>query len=86
MQQFITITTQGQLSIPINIRKALGFDLARKAILRVIDNKVIIEPASDVLYLKGKLKKYSHKGKNLQRTINKEDSVIANYIGEKHKP
>lgn len=52
----VSITSQGQLSLPAKIRKQLGFSRNNKAIISVKNGKVTIEPVIDVLSLKGSLK------------------------------
>jgi len=52
----VTITSQGQLSLPIKIRRELGFEKTRKVLVSVQDKKVILEPVKDFLDLKGSLK------------------------------
>lgn len=52
----VTITSQGQISIPAKIRRQLGLDKTKKALLTVEENRVIIEPVKDLLELAGSLK------------------------------
>lgn len=52
----VSITKQGQISIPAKIRRQLGLDKTKRAIVSTEDNKVIIEPVKDFLELKGSLK------------------------------
>lgn len=56
MSYTVTITSQGQLSLPAKIRKDYGFSKTRKAILSVHDGKVILEPVKDLLELGGSIK------------------------------
>ena len=56
MTYFITITSQGQLSIPASIRKQLSLDKVKKATLEMRDNKIIIEPIKDIIALRGVFK------------------------------
>ena len=52
----VSVTSQGQLSIPAQIRKQLGFFKTHKALVTVVDGKVVIEPVKDLLTLKGSLR------------------------------
>lgn len=52
----VSITSQGQISLPAKIREEFGFKKASKAIISVQGGKVIIEPVGDLLSLKGSLK------------------------------
>lgn len=53
MTYFVTITSQGQLSIPAKVRRRIGFGKTNKAMLRVLDDRIEISPATDILSLKG---------------------------------
>lgn len=53
MTYTVSITSQGQFTIPIDIRRALGLQKASKAIARVEEGKMIVEPERDILALRG---------------------------------
>ena len=52
----VSITSQGQISLPAQIRRDLGLSKTRKAFVSVRDGVVIVEPVQDMLSLKGSLK------------------------------
>ena len=52
----VSITSQGQVSIPAPIRRKLGLNGSKKALLLERGGKVVIEPIVDLLTLKGSLK------------------------------
>lgn len=52
----VSITSQGQVSIPVAVRRLLGLNISQKANLYVEDGKAIFEPVPDFLSLKGSLK------------------------------
>ena len=52
----VSITSQGQVSIPIQLRRKLNLEKNRKAIVTEENGKVIIEPVKDFLELAGSLK------------------------------
>lgn len=52
----VTITSQGQISIPAKLRRKLGLEKNRKAIVTEEEGKIVIEPVKDLLELKGSLK------------------------------
>ncbi|HCE31376.1 hypothetical protein A2778_01840 [Candidatus Daviesbacteria bacterium RIFCSPHIGHO2_01_FULL_40_24] len=56
MAYMVSITSQGQISIPAPIRRKLGLDKSKKAIVTEKDGKLVIEPVKDLLDLKGSLK------------------------------
>lgn len=56
MEQVVTITSQGQLTIPQAIRKQFGMRQSVKAILRVSGREIIVRPQGDFASLSGSLK------------------------------
>ena len=87
--QFGTITSQGQITIPAQMRKALGVDKNPHVVLTKKGNTVVIEPARDIMQLAGSLHKYAMKGKSIKeiRKIEEaglEDAIVERYL-EKEK-
>ncbi len=56
MTYFVTITSQGQMSIPAALRRQFGLEKTRKAIVRADSGKIIVEPIADILSLRGVFK------------------------------
>ncbi len=56
MTYTVSITSQGQISIPASFRRELGLDKKKKAMVSMQGNKIIVEPAVDFLELGGSLK------------------------------
>lgn len=56
MTYTVTITSQGQISIPAKFRHELGLEKTKKALVSLEDKKIIIQPVKDFLELKGSLK------------------------------
>lgn len=52
----VSITSQGQISIPAALRRELGLDKKQKALISKKDGKLIVEPVKDFLELGGSLK------------------------------
>lgn len=52
----VSITSQGQISIPVALRRKLGLDKNKKAIVSENEGKILIEPVTDLLELAGSLK------------------------------
>lgn len=50
---YVTITSQGQMTIPVDIRRTLGLQKAGKAIVRADEEKMVVEPVPDILALRG---------------------------------
>lgn len=62
MTYLVSITSQGQISIPADIRKALSLSRFNKVFVSLSDSKILIEPVEDLLSLEGTL---SHKAKKM---------------------
>jgi AbrB family looped-hinge helix DNA binding protein len=44
-QEYIsTITSKGQVTVPVEIRRALGLKSQDKVVFRIVDDRVIVEP------------------------------------------
>lgn len=56
MTYTVSITSQGQMSIPAALRRQLGLDKSRKALVTEEKGKLVIEPIKDFLELRGSLK------------------------------
>lgn len=52
----VSITSQGQISIPAPIRKILGLENYKKALVSVEEGKMIVKPIKDFFELSGKFK------------------------------
>lgn len=75
MNYIVSITSQGQISIPADIRRALGFDKQRKAVIWQEEEKLIIEPVKDLLELKGIFKHKAIKGKSIDEIMKIEEEA-----------
>jgi bifunctional DNA-binding transcriptional regulator/antitoxin component of YhaV-PrlF toxin-antitoxin module len=71
MQQYVTITSQGQITIPIAFRKKFGLDKATKAIIKADGDSVVIESIPDIRSLQGIFK--THK----RLSVAEEKKLIA---------
>jgi len=52
----VTVTSQGQITIPAKIRRQLGFGKSKKALVSEQRGKIVIEPSRDILDLQGAFK------------------------------
>lgn len=52
----VSITSQGQISLPAKVRRELGLHKNGKAILSVHEGTILLTPVKDLLELKGSLK------------------------------
>lgn len=72
MPYLISITSQGQISIPADIRRSLGLNRYKKAFIKQEGAKVVMEPVADILSFAGALKDKAIKGKNIDQIIRLE--------------
>lgn len=79
MTYTVSITSQGQISIPANLRRKLGFEKNRQAFISEEDGKLVVEPIKDFLELKGSLKTNK---KPLSNQILRE--LFANHIANEY--
>jgi bifunctional DNA-binding transcriptional regulator/antitoxin component of YhaV-PrlF toxin-antitoxin module len=52
----VSITSQGQISIPASLRRFFGFDKTNRAVVYATDEGVLIKPVRDFLELSGTFK------------------------------
>jgi len=72
----VSITSQGQISIPIPLRRGLGLERSRKAIVSTQGDKILIEPVKDFLELGGSLKT------NIKISPRKAREAFEQYLAE----
>lgn len=53
MTYVVSITSQGQISIPADLRRNFGFNKTKKAFVSADNGKVTVEPVKDFLELYG---------------------------------
>lgn len=82
MPTLVTITSQGQMTIPAKFRRKLGLDESKKAVVAIEDNKLIVEPIPELLSLEGSLQHKAKKGKKIEEIIKEEEEAIADAITE----
>ena len=56
MTYTVSITSQGQISIPTKLRDKLGLNKKGKAFVTEQNGKLIVEPVKNILELRGSLK------------------------------
>ena len=83
----VTITSQGQITIPAKMRKALGFVPGSKVVASLESNKIHIEKDTDLLELiktrKHKIPAYL-KGKTMDEIIKIEKEAVADAVAERY--
>lgn len=86
MQQLVSITSQGQITIPALFRRELGLDKYPKATVGIKDKQIIIEPIPDFLSLAGILHNKAIKGKSIAQIIKIEHKVVEQAMVERFAP
>ncbi len=56
MAYTVSITSQGQISIPAPLRKKMGLNKSGSALVTEKEGKLVIEPIKDLVELRGSLK------------------------------
>ena len=82
MTQLVTITSQGQITIPVAFRRQLGLDQFNQARVTLQNNTVILEPVPDFLSLGGSLKKYAKNAKG--KTFKQMRVEFENYLATRY--
>lgn len=83
MTYTVSITSQGQISIPVVLRRKLGLDKNKKAIVSEGKGEIIIKPVKDFLALKGSLHHKAIKNKSIDEIMKLEEKAIEEgFIGE----
>lgn len=85
MQQVVSITSQGQISIPVTMRRALALNKYNKANIRLDKRRIIIEPIPDIMELEGVLHAYATKGRSIKEIMKMEDEAPAKAIAANYK-
>lgn len=75
MTYVVSITSQGQISIPTKIRRQLGVVGATKAFVSEENGRVVVEPVSDILSTKGALSGYALKEKTAEEILKLEKNA-----------
>lgn len=71
MQYYVTITSQGQITIPSKLRREVGLTKGIKAIMSSEKGQAVIKPVPDILTLRGvfQSKKKPLTGKKLRKFL-----------------
>ncbi len=85
MQKTVSITSQGQITIPAAMRRALNLEKHNKASVHLEENKIIVEPVTDILELGGIIEDKTIKGKKVDEVIKMEEEAIGDFIAEKYR-
>lgn len=81
----VSITSQGQISIPAKLRRKLGLHKNQKALVSEEKGKLIVEPVKDFLKLGGSLHYKAVKGKTIDEVIKLEEEAVERGFIEQYK-
>lgn len=77
MEGIVSITSQGQLTIPARIRRSLGLDKGGKAVVKIEDGKATVEPLKDFMDMAGKFQDRAIKDLDIDEIIERETDAAA---------
>lgn len=83
----LTVTSQGQVSIPAKLRKLWSLTGGKQITITLSgENKAIVEPVSDFISLGGSLNKYAsiNKGLTIDEIIARENKAIEDSWAERY--
>jgi AbrB family looped-hinge helix DNA binding protein len=80
-----TITSQGQITIPAEVRRKLKLDKRKTVILRLEDDGLYINSVPDFMELGGSLHKYAIKDKSIDEIIEMEEKAADEGWGERYE-
>ncbi|MBM3209290.1 AbrB/MazE/SpoVT family DNA-binding domain-containing protein [Candidatus Shapirobacteria bacterium] len=83
--RLMTITSQGQITIPADFRQYLGLGEKTKAVVEIEDDRLIIEPIPDLFSLEGSLRRKAKKGKEITKIIEEEEAAVAEAIAKNYR-
>lgn len=81
MSQVVSITSQGQITIPAKLRREIGLNKRGKALLSNEKGKILVEPVRDLLELGGSLNFLAKKKKYDPA---KAREMFAEYVAEEY--
>ena len=84
MIQVVSLTSQGQISIPAKMLRLLKIKKPTKVTIRPIETGWLVEPVPDILSLGGALHKYAIKGKTPEEIMELEEQAIEMAMRDKY--
>ena len=78
------ITSQGQISIPVMMRKQLGIKIPSGVFISILDSKIVIEPVKDLLELGGALNDKAIKNRSIGKIIELEKKAVRDQMIKKY--
>ncbi len=78
MLHYVTITSQGQITIPAAVRRKLSLKKNQRAVLELENDQILITPEKDILELEGIFKT------NKKIPFKKVREEFGNYLASRH--
>ncbi|HAI22320.1 TPA: hypothetical protein DCP77_00880 [Candidatus Collierbacteria bacterium] len=85
MTQLISLTSQGQISIPARMLRLHKIKKPAKVVIKVVKTGWLVEPVGDILSLGGSLNKYAIKDKTPKEIMKMEKGAMQKAIAEEYK-
>ena len=85
MTHFVTITSQGQISIPAKVRKLFGLDKIKKLIVYMRDDEIVLKKAPDIDDVAGILHQFAIKDKPIEEVMKMEKEALGEAFAEKYR-
>ena len=80
-----TVTSQGQITIPVEIRRKLRLDKNRRIVLKFENNTIFMESEPDIMKLSGSLSDRAIKNKSIDEIIRIEEDAVADAIAQRYR-
>ena len=80
-----TVTSQGQITIPVEIRRKLRLDKNRRIVLKFENNTIFMESEPDIMQLSGILSDRAIKNKSIDEIIRIEEDAVADAIAQRYR-
>ena len=81
----VSITSQGQISIPAKLRRKLGLEKPGKAIVTEKNGEIILRPVKDFLEMGGSLAHKAIQNKSIEQILKLEEKAIEQGFTQRHK-
>jgi len=80
-----TVTSQGQITIPVEIRRKLRLDKNRRIVLKFENNTIFMESEPDIMKLSGSLSDRAIKNKSIDEIIRIEEDAVADAVAQRYR-
>lgn len=80
-----TVTSQGQITIPVEIRRKLKLDKNRRIVLKLENNTIFMESEPDIMLLSGSLSDRAIKNKSIDEIIRIEKDAVGEAVAEQYR-